>query len=107
MVDILPFSRLTSANLLLALGRSAHFEYDLAEVAASFEAALRSPCFCQAKTPIDDHLKYFFLDEVEEVSQLAEVLWFRRADRGQAFGVAVFRGISRDSTLPFLRLHLL
>ena len=46
-------------------------------MAASFEVALRCPRFCQGKTPIDDHLKFFFLDEVEEVSQLAEVLWFR------------------------------
>jgi hypothetical protein len=46
-------------------------------VAASFEVELCCPRFCQGKTPIDDHLKFVFLDEVEEVSQLAEVLWFR------------------------------
>jgi hypothetical protein len=56
---------------------SAHLEYDLAEVAAPFEVALRGPGFCQGKTPINDHLKLFFLDEVEEASQLAEILWFR------------------------------
>ena len=77
MVDTLPFSRLTSTTLLLAFALSAHHEYDLAEVAASFEVALRCPRFCQGKTPIDDHLKFLFLDEVEEVSQLAEVLWIR------------------------------
>jgi len=47
---------------------SAHLEYDLAEVAASFEVALRCRRFCQGKTPIDDHLKFVFLDEVEEVN---------------------------------------
>ena len=35
-------------------------------MAASFEVALRCRRFCQGKTPIDDHLKFFFLDEVEE-----------------------------------------
>ena len=69
-----PF-RVTSANLLLAL--SAHLEYDLAEVAASFEVALRCPCFCQGKTPIDDQLKFAFFDEVKEVSQLAKIRRFR------------------------------
>jgi hypothetical protein len=42
--ETLPFSRLTSANLLLALfALSAHLEYDLAEVTASLEMALRCP----------------------------------------------------------------
>jgi hypothetical protein len=67
----------TADGFLCLFALSAHLEYDLAEVAASFEVALRCPRFCQGKTPIYDHLKFFFLDEVEEVSQLAEVLWFR------------------------------
>ena len=46
-------------------------------MAASFEMMLRGARFGEGKTPIDDHLKLFFLDEIEEVSQLAEVLWFR------------------------------
>jgi hypothetical protein len=37
---------------------SAHLEYDLAKVVASFEVALRCARFCQGKTPIDDHLKF-------------------------------------------------
>jgi hypothetical protein len=45
-------------------------------VAASFEVALHGLRFCQGKTPIDDHLKFSFLDKVEEVGQLAEVLRF-------------------------------
>jgi hypothetical protein len=56
---------------------SAHPEYDLAEVAAAFEMALRGPRLGEGKAPIDDYLKLFFLDELDEVSQLAEVLWFR------------------------------
>jgi hypothetical protein len=55
---------------------SAHPEYDLAEVATSFEVALCGPRLGEGKTPIDDHLKLFFLDELEEIRQLAEVLWF-------------------------------
>jgi hypothetical protein len=35
------------------------------------------PALLPGKTPMDHHLKFLFLDEVEEVSQLAEVLWFR------------------------------
>jgi hypothetical protein len=61
---------------------SAHLEYDLAEVAAAFKVALRCPRFFQGKTPVDDHLKFLFLDEVEKVSQLAEILWFRLAGHG-------------------------
>ena len=70
-------SRLISRNLLLFFALSAHLEYDLAEVAASFEVALGCPRFCQGKTSIDDHLKFSFFDEVEEVGELAEVLRFR------------------------------
>jgi len=51
-----------TANWLFAL--SAHREYDLAEVAASFEVALRSRRFCRGKTPIDNHLKFSFFDKV-------------------------------------------
>jgi hypothetical protein len=58
------------------LALSAHLEYDLAEVAASFEVALRCPRFRQGKTPIDDHVKFFFFHEVEEVDQLVEGRWF-------------------------------
>jgi hypothetical protein len=36
-------------------------------VAAFFEVALRCPRFCQGKTSIDDHLKFFFLDGFEDV----------------------------------------
>jgi hypothetical protein len=35
---------------------SAHLEYDLAEVAASFEMALRCPL--PGENPVDDHLKF-------------------------------------------------
>jgi hypothetical protein len=60
----------------LHLVLSAHLEYNLAEVAASFEVALRCPRFRQGKTPIDDHLKFSFFDEIEKIGQLAKVSWF-------------------------------
>jgi hypothetical protein len=56
-------------SIVIATALSAHLEYDLAEVVAAFEMALRGSRFCQGKTPIDDHLKFFFLHEVEGSAQ--------------------------------------